>query len=135
MSGNKAPLTRLLPTPDGDDKEGPARNATICSEDSQLFRMLVGAFSVERAFKTIEVGLQSNVSLRSSGITNFNSLVAELGDEDYDDTYLSVGRENSYQAYVDTEFCGGLPAKDSKTDGKIQDGHPAWNVQRSRRSL
>ena len=109
-------INQTPPYADEDDKEGPARNATICSEDSQLFRMLVGAFSVERAFKTIEVGLQSNVSLRSSGITNFNSLVAE---KDYDINYLSVGRENSYQAYVDTEFCGGLPAKDS-SDGKYR---------------
>ena len=62
---------------DGDGKVGPASTATLCSESSQLFQMLVGAFSVERAFKTLEVGLQSNVSLRSSGVVNFNSLVAK----------------------------------------------------------
>ena len=61
---------------DGDAKVGPERTSSICSEHSQLFRMLVGAFSVERAFKKIEVGLQSNISLRSQGITNFNSLVS-----------------------------------------------------------
>ena len=75
----------------------------ICSEYSQLFQLLVASFSVERAFTVIEVGLQSNVGLKSSSITNFNSLVARedknSGDSDIPD--------NSYQAYIDAEFCGG----------------------------
>ena len=101
---------------DGDGKTGPERDATICSESSQLFRLLVGAFSVERAFRTIEVGLQSNISLRTSGITNFNSLVAE---ERYEGGKVSVGLDDSYQAYVDTEFCGGLDDGDNNGEYRM----------------
>ena len=85
----------------------------LCSQSSQLFELLVGAFSVERAFKTIEVGLQSNVGLRSSGITNFNSLVAE---ESYEGGLGDPGEEkikdDSYQAYINAEFCGGQNDED-----------------------
>ena len=82
---------------------GPVKHGDICSAHPQLFQLLVAAFSVERAFSTLEVGLQSNVGLRSSGVKNFNSLIAE---EFYvaDDSLYS---DNSYQAYVDAEFCGG----------------------------
>ena len=83
-------------------------NGTLCSESSQLFQLLVASFSVERACKTIEVGLQSNVGLKSSGITNFNSLVTE-------ELYSGYERilNGSYLAYVDAEFCGG--ADDGKS--------------------
>jgi hypothetical protein len=76
-------------------------NGVICSEYSQMFRLIVGAFSVERAFKVLEVGLQSNIGLKSSSITNFNSLIAEA---EYAGDNCEYG---SYQAYVDAEFCGG----------------------------
>ena len=79
------------------------RTGKICSEYSQLFQMLVASFSVERAFKTVEVGLQSNVGLKSRGITNFNSLVAEEYYEAADSGFIN----GSYQAYIDAEFCGG----------------------------
>ena len=81
----------------------------LCTTHSQLFQLLVASFSVERAFKTIEVGLQSNVGLRSSGITNFNSLVAE---EYYESGARNI-QDGSYQAYIDAEFCGGQEDGDS----------------------
>ena len=87
----------------------------LCSKNSQLFQLLVAAFSVERAFKTIEVGLQSNVGLKTSGVTNFNSLVAErayISDEQggSDDEGIP---DYSYQAYIDAEFCGGQEPDDN----------------------
>ena len=88
-------------------------SSTICSEYSQLFRLLVGAFSVERAFETIEVGLQSNVRLQSSGVTNFNSLVTEQWFEGDEGVPTPDG---SYQAFLDAVFCSGLDDGDS-TDG------------------
>ena len=81
------------------------REASICSESSQLFRMLVGSFSVERAFKTLEVGLHSNVGLKSSGVTNFNSLVSR---DNFDGDGGVPTLNDSYQAYVDAVYCGGL---------------------------
>ena len=80
-------------------------SSTICSEYSQLFRLLVGAFSVERAFETIEVGLQSNVRLQSSSVTNFNSLVTE---EVFDGDEGVPTLDGSYQAFLDAVFCSGL---------------------------
>ena len=106
---------------DGNSKVVPARDATICSEKSQLFRMLIGAFSVERAFETIEVGLQSNVSLRSSGITNFNSLITK---EDYGEDFTDFGEPYSYQSYIDSEFCGGLPVDNSSGGDYRKDIQP-----------
>ena len=89
------------------------RTATICSEHSQLFRLLVGAFSIERAFKTVEVGLHSNVRLQSSGVMNFNSLVTE----DYFEGQEGVPTlDGSYQAYLDAVYCSGLGDGES-TDG------------------
>ena len=90
-----------------------APSSTICSEYSQLFRLLVGAFSVERAFETIEVGLQSNVRLQSSGVTNFNSLVTE---EEFDGDEGVPTVDGSYQAFLDAVYCSGLDDGDS-TDG------------------
>ena len=88
--------------------------ATLCTRSSQLFRLLVGAFSVERAFSTLEVGLQSNVGLRSSGVTNFNSLVTE---EDFKGSNEDGGgvptEDDSYQAYVDAVYCGGVDDGDN----------------------
>ena len=75
----------------------------ICSAEAQLFQLLVGSFSVERACRKIEVGLQSNVGLKSGGITNFNSLVTRRQYESGLDQVLDF----SYQAYVDAEYCGG----------------------------
>ena len=85
---------------------------TVCSASSQIFQLLVASFSVERAFSTIEVGLQSNVGLKSSGITNFNSLVAE------DDGVTGADRvpDDSYQSYIDAEFCGGQDGNNSGND-------------------
>ena len=85
----------------------------ICSDRSQLFRMLVGAFSVERAFKTLEVGLHSNVSLRSSGITNFNSLVSR---DNFSGDDGVPALNDSYQAYVDAVYCGGLDDGENNGD-------------------
>ena len=96
----------------GDNYDQP-REPTLCSEYSQLFRMLVGSFSVERAFKTIEVGLQSNVGLRSSGVTNFNSLLSE---DDFDGNGGVPTEDASYQAYVDAVFCGGLDDGENNGD-------------------
>ena len=95
------------------DEYDSERIATICSERSQLFRLLVGAFSVERAFKTIEVGLQSNVGLKSAGITNFNSLIAE---DDFAGQDGVPSKNNSYQAYTDAVYCGGLDDGDNGGD-------------------
>ncbi len=89
------------------------RKATICSEHSQLFRLMVGAFSVERAFKAVEVGLHSNVRLQSSGVMNFNSLVTV----DYFDGQSGVpSLDGSYQAYIDAVYCSGLDDGDSTDD-------------------
>ena len=88
------------------------REPTLCSEYSQLFRLLVGAFSVERAFKTIEVGLHSNVGLKSSGVTNFNSLITDkYFDKDKADSGVPI-EDGSYQAFIDAVNCGG--AKDGE---------------------
>ena len=85
----------------------------ICSKYAQMYQLLVASFSVERAFKTIEVGLQSNVALKSSGIPNFNSLVKR---EDKI-SGLSGVPDNSYQAYIDSEYCGGFEGnKDGSED-------------------
>ena len=81
----------------------------ICSAHPQLFQLLVAAFSVERAFATLEVGLQSNVGLKSSKVRNFNSLVAE----EFYDAGKSIYSNDSYQAYVDAEYCGGQEDGDS----------------------
>ena len=85
-------------------------SSTICSEYSQLFRLLVGAFSVERAFKTVEVGLHSNVRLQSSGVTNFNSLVTEEEYQAPDGITSPDGptMDNTYQAFLDAVYCSGL---------------------------
>ena len=81
----------------------------LCSEYSQIFKLLVAAFSVERAFNTIEVGLHSNVGLSTSGSVNFNSLITreyhESGTEDDGPGVV----DGSYRAYVDAEYCGGMP--------------------------
>ena len=82
----------------------------LASEYSHCFRLSVGAFSVERPAIAIEVGFRSSLQVKSSGIANFNSLIAQTqvdGDKVPD---------NSYQAYVDAEYCGGL------TDGGDTDG-------------
>ncbi len=89
------------------------REATICSEHSQLFRLMVGAFSVERAFKAVEVGLHSNVRLQSSGVTNFNSLVTV----DWFKGQSGVpSLDGSYQAYIDAVYCSGLDDSESTDD-------------------
>ena len=95
------------------------RTGKLCSEYSQLFQMLVASFSVERAFKTVEVGLQSNVGLKSRGITNFNSLVAE---EYYRGIVSSSVEDGSYQAYIDAEFCGGQDFEDAD-EGESEDSY------------
>ena len=91
-----------------DDSDERQSVGTICSKSSQMFRMLTGAFSVERAFKVVEVGLQSNVGLKSSGITNFNSLVAQ----EYKQSCIPSVEDGSYLAYVSAEFCGGQDGDD-----------------------
>ena len=114
------------------DEYDSERTATICSEHSQLFRLLVGAFSVERAFKTIEVGLQSNVGLKSAGITNFNSLIAE-------DNFAGVdgvpSKNNSYQAYTDAVYCGGLDDGDSGGDYRREIQVGRYNASDARYSF
>ena len=69
---------------------------------AQAFQIAIGAFSVERPAKIVEVGLRSRLQVRSSGIVNFNSL--EAG---YSINGFKVP-DTSYQAYVDAEFCSGL---------------------------
>ena len=95
------------------NEDGSELITSICSDRSQLFRMLVGSFSVERAFKTLEVGLHSNVGLKSSGVTNFNSLVSR-DNFDRDDGVPTL--DDSYQAYVDAVYCGGLDDGDNGGD-------------------
>ena len=82
----------------------------IASAHSHLFKLSVGAFSVERPARAIEIGFRSNLSVRSSGITNFNSLVTR------DDFEGNKVPDDSYQAYIDAEFCGGME------DGEDTDG-------------
>ena len=77
----------------------------IASEYSHAFKLAVAAFSVERPAHTVEVGLRSNLQLRSSGIPNFNSLVTQ--DTGWDTAGNRVP-DTSYQAFVDSEFCGGM---------------------------
>ena len=101
-----------------DDSDQRQSVGTICSKSSQMFRMLTGAFSVERAFKVVEVGLQSNIGLKSSGITNFNSLVAQ--------EYKQAGgipsvEDGSYLAYVSAEFCGGFVDGNPEDDAYRKD--------------
>ena len=93
---------------DVDEADKDFQVGVICSKYAQLYQLLVGSFSVERAFKTIEVGLQSNVALKSSGIPNFNSLVTR---EDKI-TGIDDVPNNSYQAYIDSEYCGGIEGND-----------------------
>ena len=114
-----------------------SQKLSVCSRQSQLFRLLVASFSVERAFKTLEVGLQSNVGLRSSGITNFNSLVTE---DFYAGSSGVPSVNNSYQAYIDAEFCGKKDDGGMDTASKLSEQtHTAktstWNVLRSRHAL
>ena len=108
------------------------REATLCSEYSQLFRLLVGAFSVERAFKTIEVGLHSNIGLKSSGATNFNSLITR----DFFDGSSGVPTlDGSYQAYVDAVFCGGLDDGENEGDYRREVKPGRYNASDTRYSF
>ena len=100
-----------------DDDDERESVGTLCSKSSQMFRMLVGAFSVERAFQVIEVGLQSNVGLKTSGIVNFNSL------ETLEFKYACIPsvEDGSYLAYVSAEYCGGQDGGGNCDDMKGQD--------------
>ena len=74
----------------------------IASSYSHCFRLSVAAFSVERPCYIVEVGLRSNLQLKTSGISNFNSLVAREAKNG------NRVPDTSYQAYVDAEYCGGM---------------------------
>ena len=111
---------------DVDTSREPTHNKTLCSTNAQLFRLLVGAFSVERAFKTLEVGFQSNVGLRTSNVTNFNSLITRRNAEGDDGVRTLDG---SYQAYVDTEYVGGIQASDG--DAYESDDGPNGDIYRT----
>ena len=87
-----------------------ARVGRLGSETSHAFRLSVGAFSIERPAYVIEVGFRSNLQVASSGVANFNSLVAR---EYKNGQKLPSG---TYQAYVDAEFCGGMDDGDSTDD-------------------
>ena len=86
----------------------------IASQYSQMFRLAVAAFSVERPAYVIEVGLRSNLQLRSSGITNFNSLISSIYDEGF------RVPNGSYQSFVDARYCAGLE------DGGDKPLNKAW---------
>ena len=101
---------------DYDDNDEDESVGTLCSKSSQMFRMLVGAFSVERAFQVIEVGLQSNVGLKTSGIVNFNSLEAL----EFKYACIRGVEDGSYLAYVSAEYCGGQDG-DGDCDMDAQD--------------
>ena len=84
-------------------------SGVIASEYSHAFKLSVAAFSVERPAHIIEVGLRSNLQVRSSGIANFSSLKMLT-----DDWYFQGNRvpDDSYQTYVDSRYCGGLGPND-----------------------
>ena len=74
----------------------------LATTTSHLLKISVAAFSTERACRIIEVGFRSRLGLSVSGVANFNSLRKEKNKEGH------VGYlDNSYQAYVDAEYCGG----------------------------
>lgn len=88
-------------------------DGVLVSASSHAFRMAVAAFSVERPCHTVEVGIRSNLQLKSSGIANFNSLEKE--GSGYDETGFGVP-DTSYQAYVDSVFCGGYDYGDAESE-------------------
>ena len=92
------------------DINGRGRLATT---HSHLLKTTTASFSIERACSTIEVGFKSVLNVRTSNIVHFNSLVTE---ENYDSNNENYYRNNSYQAYVDASFCGGLEDGETSDD-------------------
>jgi hypothetical protein len=91
--------------------ESAESQGTLATKSSQIFKIAIGSFSIERPARVIEVGIKSSLGLKTNGLVNFNSLKTE---GDYNGTQCPDG---SYQAYVDAEYCGGqddgIPRKES----------------------
>ncbi len=87
--------SRLFPV-ESDDRQG-----VIATSHSHIMRIAIASFSLERAARVIEVGIKSSLGIRSNGIINFNSLETKRNYAGYEVP------DNSYQAYVDAEYCGG----------------------------
>jgi hypothetical protein len=77
------------------------KQGALATQAAQIFKIAIGSFSIERPARVIEVGIKSTVGIKANGLINFNSLKTE---EDYDGTLCP---DDSYQAYVDAEYCGG----------------------------
>ena len=96
----------------------------LATTHSHIFRLAVGSFTVERPSIAIELGIESQLGVKSSGITNFNSLVAREYDEgSFDETSFGLDSgpfqivDGSWQAYVNAEFTGGhAPGSDEEVE-------------------
>ena len=88
----------------------------LATTSSHIFRLAVGSFTVERPSIAIELGIESQLGVKSSGITNFNSLVSRkyyAGSFEPTTFNFEGGayeiKDGSWQAYVNTEYTGGRP--------------------------
>ena len=97
----------------GPNEQGPTQaNGVLATTHSHIFRIAVGSFTVERPSIAIELGIESQLGVKSSGITNFNSLVIrDCYDGVFDDTtFFDSGpyqiKDCSWQAFVNAEFTG-----------------------------
>ena len=98
----------------GDVRQSPRRDiGELATTSSHIFRLAVGSFTVERPSIAIELGIESQLGIRSSGITNFNSLVPVNYEEGNFGPSMYFGDgpyavySGSWQAYVNAEFTGG----------------------------
>ena len=102
-----------------DDDDPRERNGVLGTTHSHIFRVAVGSFTVERPSIAIELGIESQLGVRSSGITNFNSLVARdnwkgvFETTKFGDDYEL--QDYSWQAFVNAEYIGGTEPGSGKS--------------------